>query len=349
MRYFLLFISLISVFISCSKSHHKRTFHNIFIEKIPVKNTSIRALVAIDSSSLYYAGSNGVIGFTKNGGKVWTQKQLQFQDSIIPHFRSIAKSGENIFALSIANPALLYKINETDTLLVYQETHEKVFYDCLQFFKDDKRGIAVGDPTERCPSIIMTANAGNTWSKISCDQLPTFEEGEAFFAASNTNIKIINNTIWIASGGKKARILKSIDGGENWRSYDTPIIQGEGSEGIYSIDFADEKNGIIIGGSYNQPKRNAKNKAITTDGGETWQIIADNLNPSYKSCIQYIPNTSGKEIIAVGKTGISFSNDGGITWNDVSDDDFYAIQFVNKNFAWLAGNNKIGKLRLKKP
>ena len=55
---------------------------------------------------------------------------------------------------------------------------------------------------------------------------------------------------------------------------------------------------------------------------------------------------NGQEVFAVGKTGISYSRDGGITWKKVSDEGFYTIQFVNENFAWLAGNNKLGKLKL---
>lgn len=348
MKQLLLFSALILLMCSCSKSHKQRTSNDISIEILNTDKTSIRAITAIDKNTLYYSGSKGDIGFTNDGGKTFTKQNIQFKDSIIPHFRSIAKSRENIFALSIGNPALLYKINQNRTTLVYTEKHEKVFYDCLQFFKNNMDGIAVGDPTDSCPSIIITSDGGNTWSKIPCNELPAFEEGEAFFAASNTNIKIINNTIWIASGGKRARVLKSIDRGKTWKVYETNIVQGKESEGIYSIDFADEKNGIIIGGDYSEPTLNYKNKAITKDGGVTWHSVADNLNPNYKSCVQYVPNTNGKEIIAVGKTGISFSNDGGNTWNNVSEDGFYTIQFVNENFAWLAGNNKIGKLIIKK-
>ena len=221
-----------------------------------------------------------------------------------------------------------------------------MFYDAITFFDDSKHGIAVGDPTENCASIIVTEDTGNTWQKIPCSNLPIFEEGEAFFAASNTNIKTIGSTVWIASGGKKARILKSDDYGKTWQIYNTPIIQGNGPQGIYSIDFADKNNGIIIGGDYSNPLENTANKAITKDGGKTWTLVSDNKNPNYKSCIQYVPNTNGNEIFAVGKTGISFSNDAGNTWKDVSKDAYYAIQFVDKNTAWLSGNNKIGKLIL---
>ncbi|MDB0603211.1 hypothetical protein [Tenacibaculum maritimum] len=148
--------------------------------------------------------------------------------------------------------------------LVSIEHHKDVFYDSMKFFSDGKHGIAVGDPTENCPSIILTSDGGNTWQKIPCSQLPKFEKGEAFFAASNTNIKIIDNTVWIASGGKQARILKSEDTGKTWTVYETLIVQGNGSQEIYSIDFYGKKTGIVIGGNYASPYNNYANKAITT-------------------------------------------------------------------------------------
>jgi photosystem II stability/assembly factor-like uncharacterized protein len=332
---------------SCSIEYTPRNIENIEIQEFKMDSTSIRAIVAINSETVFYAGSRGDISNTKDGGKSWSTEYLNYQDSIIPHFRSLAKNGDAFFALSIANPALLYKITDDKTELVYTEKHEKVFYDAIQFFDDGLHGIAVGDPTENCASIIVTSDGGNTWTKLSCDNLPEFESDEAFFAASNTNIKTIGKTVWIASGGKKSRILKSNDFGKTWQIFDTPIVQGNGPQGIYSIDFADKNNGIAIGGDYSKPEENKANKAITKDGGITWTLVADNQNPNYKSCVQYVPNTQGKEIFAVGKTGVSFSNDGGNTWKEVSKDSYYAIQFVDENTAWLSGHQKIGKLVLK--
>ncbi|WGH76251.1 oxidoreductase [Tenacibaculum tangerinum] len=341
-----LFLLSLTILSCKEKKKTLRTFETINITEFKQDSTSIRAMLAISNDELVFAGSKGDITTTKDGGATWQTQSLKYNDTIVPHFRSIAKNGEHIFALSIANPALLYKGNQNAYELVYTEEHEKVFYDCIQFFADGKHGIAVGDPTEDCPSIILTADGGNTWTKIPCSQLPTFEEGEAFFAASNTNIAIVNNTVWIGSGGTKARILKSTDFGNTWKIFDTPIVQGDGPQGIYSIDFYDENHGIAIGGNYSKPEDNCANKAITTDGGTTWTLVADNMNPNYKSCVQYVPNTNGKEIFAVGKTGISFSNDGGYTWKEVSNESYYAIQFVNSNTAWLSGHEKIGKLVL---
>ena len=157
----------------------------------------------------------------------------------------------------------------------------------------------------------------------------------------------MGSTVWVASGGTKARVLKSEDYGVTWDIFETPIIQGIGPQGIYSIDFTDEKNGIVIGGDYSKPEENTGNKAITKDGGKTWTLVANNQNPNYKSCVQYVPNTNGKEVFAVGKTGISFSNDSGNTWTEVSKESYYTIKFVDKDTAWLSGSQKIGKLILK--
>ena len=345
-KYFLTFHVLfivinLSIVLSCKNTYQPREEVTINIQEFKQDSTSIRAIQVFDENTVYFAGADASFGFTKDAGKTWTKKSILYEDSIKPIFRSIATNGKDLFVLSIENPALLYKISNTNTELVYTENHSKVFYDSMAFF-DVNNGIAIGDPTENCLSIIMTNDAGNSWHKIDCDKLPKVVEGEAAFAASNTNIKIIDDTVWIATGGNKARVFKSNDKGKTWQVFDTPIIQGKESQGIYSIDFSDKKHGIIIGGDYSKPFDNQKNSAITSDGGTTWQLVAKGLDPNYRSCVQYVPNTNGQEVFAVGKMGISFSNDAGHTWKKISDADYYTIQFIDRNTAWLGGHNKVG-------
>lgn len=326
----------------------QRNTSNIHIQSFKMDSVSIRAIHPIDTKHVYYAGSNGSVGlFSAEENTTTLTVSIKYLDSLTPNFRSIASSNNGIYALSVGNPALLYKVSKNNYDLKYIEKNEKVFYDSMYFFDDKLHGIAVGDPTEDCPSIILTDNGGETWHKLPCSKLPLFEDGEAFFAASNTNIKTIGSSVWIASGGKKARILKSDNYGQTWDIYTTQIIQGDGPQGIYSIDFYDKENGIAIGGNYAKPLNNTANKAITIDGGKTWTLVANQQNPNYKSCVQYVPNSNGKEIVAVGKTGISYSKDGGYSWQEISKEPFYAIKFVDKNNAWLSGNNKLGTLVFK--
>jgi len=257
-------VFLFVFFTSCTKEYQPREIDSVSIKEFKIDSNSIRSIVAVDSLTMYYAGSKGDIGFTNNGGKSWETKQFKFQDSIYPNFRSIALNDKTnvVYALSISNPALLYQYNFSDSFIVYKENHPNVFYDSMNFF-DEINGIAIGDPTDgNCLSILLTNDGGNSWKKVSCQQIPKVVEGEAAFAASNTNIKILGNTVWIVSGGVKSRIFKSIDLGLTWNVYETPIIQGTNTQGIYSVDFADENNGIVIGGDYSQPNENFKNKAI---------------------------------------------------------------------------------------
>lgn len=314
----------------------------IKIEVIPMEGASIRAIEAQPDSSVFYASSNGYMGFIRFSNTIEQTGQIRY-DTIIPHFRAVASNGKNHYALSVANPALLYQLGPNGLKLVYTEVNPDVFYDSMTFF-DENNGIAMGDPINGCLSVIITHDGGTTWEKLPCSKLPVITPGEAAFAASNTNIATADKHAWLVTGGKRARVFHTPDMGQSWEVIDTPIIEGGQMTGIYSVDFQDSMNGIIFGGDWNDKARNTGNKAITRDGGKSWQLVADGKEPGYRSCVQYIPETNGKELVSVGATGISYSNDGGLSWEKLSDDGFYTIRFVNKNLAWLAGNNKIAKL-----
>ncbi len=180
----------------------------------------------------------------------------QQYDSIYPEFRAVAGTSEDFFMLSVGNPALLYKTGDSGKMeLVYKEENEKVFYDAMTFW-NDKEGIAMGDPVENCLSVIITRDGGNSWKKLSCDQLPEAAEGEAAFAASNSNIAVQGEKTWIISGGAKSACSLRPDKGKTWKVYETPIVQGESTQGGYSVDFYDEQHGIMIGGDYTAPEGN---------------------------------------------------------------------------------------------
>jgi photosystem II stability/assembly factor-like uncharacterized protein len=249
----------------------------------------------------------------------------------------------------VGNPAMLFKIdpfqNKMIPELVYSEEHQNVFYDAMTF-ASEKIGYAMGDPIEDCFSFIKTVDGGNTWTKTDCNSLPKIVDGEAAFAASNSNIKALNNFVWMVSGGKASRVFMSSDQGANWKVFQTPIVQGQEMTGIYTCDFFDENNGIIMGGNWNNKPDNIGNKAITKDSGYTWSLIADNDFPPYISCVRYVPHKNGKEIVAVSKQGIFRSSDSGEHWKMISDRSFYTIRFINKNSAWLAGHKKISKITI---
>jgi len=116
---------------------------------------------------------------------------------------------------------------------------------------------------------------------------------------------------------------------------------------MYSIDFYDALNGFAIGGDYTKPDANSANKIRTNDGGKTWHLVAEHKSPGYRSCVQYVPNSKAKQLVAVGFKGVDYSNDSGDTWQHLSDEGYYTIRFINDSTAYAAGNGKVSKLNFK--
>lgn len=336
------------VLFSCKSIHsvENRNAVTVTIDTLLQDKISIRALV-LDHDKVWYAADQSRFGFIDV--KTNQKKEIKLSSEKNAEFRSIAQTEKYVFILNVGNPALLYKISKENLSyeLVYQENHEKVFYDSMQFW-NDKEGIAIGDPIEGSFSVITTRDGGVSWQKMPSDRLPHLEDGEAAFAASNTNIVIKGNATWLVSGGKKARVFHSRNKGKSWSVVETPIVQGKQMTGIFTADFYNSSVGFISGGNYEVLNQNFDNKAVTHDGGKTWKLVAQNQGFGYASCVQYIPNSHGKELIIVGASGIYYSDDGGSSWNQWStDSSLYTIRLLNNNTAIAAGKNKVIRIRFK--
>jgi photosystem II stability/assembly factor-like uncharacterized protein len=326
------------------KTFKNENFTAVVIDTLFQGNISIRALV-VDANTVWYAANNSRFGFfdlDKNQRK----ESVIEKDNLKLEFRSIAHNKKNIFILNVGNPALLFEIDKTNLqpMVVYQENHEKVFYDSLTFW-NSKEGIAIGDPIDGALSIIITRDGGKSWTKIPASSLPKVAAGEAAFAASNTNIVTKGSKTWVFSGGIKSRVFYSPNKGKSWTVINTPIIQGKAMTGIFTAAFYDAKNGFIAGGDYAVLGQNFGNKARTIDGGKTWQLIAENNGFGYASCIQYRPGSAGKSLVSVGASGLYYSSNSGATWEQLStDSSLYTLRFVNNDTAIAAGKNKMVRI-----
>lgn len=312
------------------------------VETVYTDSVSIRAIEFLDKNNLAFAGSNGFYGTVELGThKVRTQQMKH--DLVYPEFRAVAHTANDFFMLSVANPALLYKTGNNGNMeLVYTETGENVFYDAMDFW-NDLEGLAIGDSMNGCLSIIITRDGGNTWNKLPCHELPPPNEGEGAFAASNTNIVIHKNNAFVATTNGSVYVTE--DKGKTWTKSNTPIRSELPTEGIYSMDFYDENRGFAIGGDFSAPDDARANKISTVDGGKNWTLIADGIEPGYRSCVQFVPNSGGMHLVAVGFKGIDYSSDFGENWKHLSGEGFYTLRFLNDSVAYAAGKNRIAKLR----
>ncbi len=347
---------LIFCILFCSCSSQKKVvsnsptneFTSINISPLgEVADLSVRAIVwNQDLKRLYFSGSKNSIGFIDHYTGQQKLTQLQVPDSLALEFRAIDIADDNqLFVLSAGNPALIYRVSPDleQQELVYQEEGEEVFYDALHFVNSNI-GFVLGDQNGACINILKTTDAGNHWNKIDCSDLPATNQKETAFAASNTNIASVDNFLWLATTNK---VVYSNNWGRTWALSHTPIIQDLPTQGIYSIDFYDDKNGIAIGGNYSAPKENENNMVVTTDGGKNWEVLSGEHHPGYRSCIRWIPNGDAQKLITVGFEGIDLSNNGGKSWQHLSEESFYTIEFNSPNSGYLAGRGRIAAFELK--
>ena len=122
------YLIILLVFNSCYKDI---VILSVEIEPVLISSEiNIRAL-EIKKNRVYTATSNGsILYFDTDKSDVISEISYSVEnDSIIPNFRSLAVTTNDVFAISISNPALLFKNGK----LVYKEEHPKVFYDSIEF------------------------------------------------------------------------------------------------------------------------------------------------------------------------------------------------------------------------
>lgn len=306
---------------------------------------SIRSLDVHDDHHVRYAGSNGWVGQTLDGGLHWNHAQWMAPDSTRPSFRASAFSGDHWHAVSIASPAWIARclMEDMNPEWVHHDTTSAMFLDAMAWW-DDREGLVFGDPVDGCLTLLKTTNAGTHWNRIPCENLPLHDEGEAGFAASNGNICIQGETAWVFTGGVTSRCWRSRDRGASWEAIQLPIRQGESMTGVFGASFASPERGLAIGGHWEHPEDNRGNLIETRDGGNTWALISEGNGPGYRSCIVHHP-ADPKTVVATGFKGLDVSMDGGLTWEHVSDSSRYVARFSpGGRTLWLAGNHAISRV-----
>jgi len=306
-------------------------------------NSSFRGLSVVDDSVVWVSGSQGWVGKSLNGGNDWDFKQVPgFQKS---EFRSLYAFNKN--SAIIANsgsPAniLITKDGGETWKTVYSNSHKDVFFDGVDFW-NNANGIIYGDPIDGRMLLLTTNDGGNSWNEVPEKQRPQLNEGEASFAASGTGIRCYDKSrLLISTGGKVSRLFTTSNLGKWWKVYSPPIIQGESSAGIFSFAFRDKGNGIVVGGDYVRDTLATQHIFLTNDGGNTWAQPATPTR-GYRECVEYISST---QVLAVGPKGIDISNNNGLDWTPLADEQGYHVvrKARHGNLVVVAGNKKLARI-----
>lgn len=294
----------------------------------------LRGLSVVNDSIVWASGTNGTVIMTTNAGSTWKDVSVQGADSL--DFRDIhATDRYCAWVLSSGNGVNLYRTDNggQSWYLQHGDPRPAVFFDGFDFTSPDS-AVAYGDPQLGKMAVLTTTNGGDDWLGVNNAVLPPMLQGEAGFAASGTGICVIDSRIWIATGnGPVTRVFASNNFGESWRVYQTPIPGGEAT-GIFSMAFADTLTGVVVGGNYLDSANTNGNCAVTRDGGKSWQLVQDDKPNGYRSCVAVSPD--GALWLTVGRTGSEYSNDGGASWQPISQRGYYTCQ-VGSTRAFASG------------
>ena len=149
---------------------------------------SIRGLSVVDDRIIWVSGSGGAVAKSLDSGKSWlwmTVKGFEKRD-----FRDIAAfDAKTAIIMAVAEPAVLLKTTDggASWRMVFTDSSSGMFLDAMDF-RDKDHGAVIGDPINKKLYLVSTADGGDHWTKPTGSALPFLGDGEAFFAASGTNL-----------------------------------------------------------------------------------------------------------------------------------------------------------------
>lgn len=260
-----------------------------------------RGLSVVNEKVIWISGQRGLVGRSTNGGTSFSWRKVKSYEKM--DFRTLHAFSKKCAVIATAGtPAsILRTTNGGKTWSeVYRSDDSLMFFDGVGFW-DDNRGLIFGDPIKGRMFLMETFDGGKTWKEIPFADRPQLVEGEAAFAASGTTIRTLpGGHVYIATGGVKSRLWHSRDYGHHWQVFETPIIQGKPSQGIFSMAWKDTLSGVIVGGDYLMPDDTTDNCFFTKDGGRSWVRPLKTLR-GYRSCVSY--SSDGEVWFATGPTG----------------------------------------------
>ena len=297
----------------------------------------------VSDREVWVSGTNGTLR-TVDGGKRWTKMAGLPSDL---DFRGLQTfDGKTVLLMSAGQgtKSCIYRTIDSGQhwKLVHQNQIAEAFFDSIAFY-DALRGLVVGDPVDGRFFLLSTSDGGATWSRL---EGPTARDGEGAFAASNTSLVVLRAGLaWFGTGGVLGgRVFNSYDWGRTWTSVSTTIRHDTATAGVFSVAFADEKDGFAIGGDYKKAEDAQSVLSRTTDGGGTWNEVAG--PKGYRSAIA----TDGHYVIATGPAGSDYRPGPNAEWQTIAGEGFHALSMASKSkVVWACGSNgRVAYIRLRK-
>lgn len=251
------------------------------------------SIAFVDSKNGWAVGGGSAypnIYSTKDGGENWVS-----QRSPVGHRLHCVATIDANNVLAVGDGGTILKTSNSGTEWTKVNSQVNTSFRGIYFINKDNGWIVGGY------QILKSNDGGTTW-----DFQRNYEFGENI-----TSVYFINQYIGWACGGLseglgKGLILKTTDGGMNWKRM--VIAEESNSEGIHfsSIKFINDKVGWVVG---------SKSIYKSTDGGETW--LAQIANPIPESLFSIDLLNENEGIIVGNNESILKTVNGGGTISGV--------------------------------
>lgn len=298
-----------------------------------------QAISVVNEQVVWVSGTDGQYAKTTDGGISWQNGQVKGAENL--QFRDVhAASAEVAYLMSAGegDSSRIYKTTDggKNWRLQFSNPEKEGFYDAIAFW-DAERGVAFSDNVKGVFPIIRTEDGGKNWVRVPAANIPAALTGEGGFAASGTClITGENGRAWIGTGAssQKARVFQSLDYGKTWTVSDTPVIANSPTSGINALVFNNAQKGFAFGGDFQLENPPENRVAATIDGGKTWTLRP---NPSLKGSIFGAAKLPKSEtFVIVGPKGAQYSTNSGLSWKDLSTQDFWSVGCGTKA-CWMVG------------
>jgi photosystem II stability/assembly factor-like uncharacterized protein len=256
-----------------------------------------------DPDNGWAVGIVGTIIHTADGGKTWETQVSGTENHLFTVYFSDKMNGwaagDLMTIIHTSDGGKTWEPQEVEEITEENIFAAEVIYNGL-FFHDANEGWLVGE----FGTIYHTTDGGTTWKYVDCELLQP-QTGEDEWEMPRLTLYDIYFTDRERGFilGVDGTMLKTEDGGKEWKLIDTPTKQS-----LYSIVCVDDS-------CWTAGNRGALIK--TTDGGNTWVDKTGTIHTKgWLTSVDFVDKSHGW---VVGKAGAVFNTrDGGETWDWLS-------------------------------
>jgi len=282
--------------------------------------------------AVWASGTKGTVLRSLDEGKSWQQIKISGAGDL--DFRDIESFGAALaYAMSSGDgeKSRIYKTTDGGESWTLQYTDKRAgfFLDSLAC-DSTTHCFGLSDPVDG-KFLILSTGDGQHWTDLPRDKMPAALPTEGAFAASGTSIAVCNNDVYFGTGGPAARVFHSNDRGRSWAVFETPVVSGNASSGIFSI-ACHGRHLVAVGGDYRNPDRATGVAAYSSDQGQTWHL-ADKQPGGYRSSVHIASGVA----FAVGPKGEDSSPDYGANWKLTDNVNLNAAAPAPGGIVWAVG------------